>query len=102
MVTIVQERVGVLETKVATLDEKIDDLKTDVREVHNVLDRNKNEIKDQLKTMYDASCSQHAALNNKIEAIEKLKDKWTYIAFGGMTVVGFASGHMDKILKIFA
>ena len=33
MATIVQERVGILETKVATLDEKIDDLKTNVREI---------------------------------------------------------------------
>jgi chromosome segregation ATPase len=102
MVTIVQERVGVLETKVATLNEKLDDLKTDVKEVHEVLDRNKDEIKDQLKTMYDASCSQHAALNTKIEAIEKVKDKWTYIAMGAIGVIGFLSGHMDKVMKFFA
>lgn len=101
MATIVQERVGILETKVATLDEKIDDLKTNVREMHDCLDRTRDEITDQLKTMYDASCSQHEALNNKIEALEKLKDKWAYISMGAITVIGFASGHMDKITKIF-
>ena len=102
MATIVQERVGILETKVATLDEKIDDLKTNVKEMHDCLDRTRDEIKDQLKTMYDASCSQHEALNNKIESLEKLKDKWTYIEIGAIAVVGFASGHMDKILTLFA
>jgi uncharacterized coiled-coil protein SlyX len=102
MATIVQERVGILETKVATLDEKIDDLKTNVKEMHDCLDRTRDEIKDQLKIMYDASCSQHEALNNKIESLEKLKDKWTYISMGAIAVVGFASGHMDKISKIFA
>ena len=56
----VSERVSVLETKVDNFSEKLDEVKEDVKESHT-------DIKSQLKTMYDASCSQHAELATKIK-----------------------------------
>jgi hypothetical protein len=91
---VLQERVGVLETKVDGLNEKIDDIKSDVKANHK-------DIKDQLETMYEASCTQHAELGKKMKELEGFKDKWTYVAFGGLAVAGWASGHMDAIIKIF-
>jgi uncharacterized coiled-coil protein SlyX len=96
-----QERIGVLETKVEGLNEKIDDLKADVKEMHDCLDKTRDDLSAKLDKMYDASCEQHAALNNKIESIEKFKDKWTYMAWGGLAVVGFLAGHIDKIQTLF-
>ena len=96
-----QERVGVLETRVTGIDEKIDDLKTDVKEMHDCLDRTRDDLSAKLDKMYDASCSQHAELNRKIEQMEKLKDKWTYMAWGGLAVIGFLAGHIDKIQALF-
>jgi hypothetical protein len=76
------ERVSVLETKVDIFSEKLDEVKVDVKESHL-------EIKQQLETMYDASCTQHAELATKIKALEGIKNKWTmYI----MILLAFGAG----------
>ena len=96
-----QERIGVLETKVEGINEKIDNLKSDVKEMHDCLDKTRDDLSAKLDKMYKASCEQHADLNRKIERMEKFKDKWTYMAWGGLAVVGFLAGHIDKIASIF-
>ena len=96
-----QERIGVLETKVEGLNEKIDNLKADVKEMHDCLDKTRDDLSAKLDKMYEASCEQHADLNRKIERMEKFKDKWTYMAWGGLAVVGFLAGHIDKIQTLF-
>ena len=96
-----QERIGVLETRVEGINEKMDTLKADVKEMHDCLDKTREDLSAKLDKMYEASCDQHASLNTKIETIEKFKDKWTYAAWGGLAVVGFLAGHIDKIQAIF-
>ena len=86
----VAERVSVLETKVDNFGEKLDEVKVDVKESHS-------DIKEQLKTMYDASCTQHAELATKIKDLEGFKMKWTYMVLGGVAVLGWVSGHIDSI-----
>lgn len=97
------ERVSVLEIKVETIEEKIDDLKGDVKEMHDCLDRTRDGILEQLTAMHNTSCAQHTELAGKIEALEKVKSKWTMyvmvlLAFGAGT--GWA-GHLNlpMILK---
>ena len=92
----VAERVSVLVTKVDNFGEKLDEVKSDVKESHL-------EIKQQLATMYDASCTQHAELASKITDLEKFKNKGTMyimilLAFGAGT--GWV-GHLNlpAILK---
>jgi hypothetical protein len=86
----VSERVSVLETKVDNFGEKLDEVKVDVKESHT-------DIKEQLKTMYDASCSQHAELASKIKDLEGFKMKWSYMILGGLAVLGWVSGHIEQI-----
>jgi hypothetical protein len=43
------ERLGIVETKVSNLDEKLDDLKIDVKDVHDCLDRTRDEISNQFR-----------------------------------------------------
>jgi hypothetical protein len=86
----VSERVSVLETKVDNFGEKLDEVKIDVKESHS-------DIKEQLKTMYDASCSQHAELASKIKDLEGFKMKWSYMILGGIAVMGWVTGHIEQI-----
>jgi|688.fasta_scaffold418730_3 hypothetical protein len=101
----VAERVSVVEVKITNLDEKIDDIKTDV----NGLGVG---INHRLDTMYDASCAQHAELaksiktthqelDSKITELQQFKQKWMYMILGGIAVLGFVSGHFDTIVKVF-
>ena len=98
------ERLGIVETKVQNLDEKLDDLKVDVKEMHDCLDKTRNGLTDKLNEMYDASCSQHSSLAKEISALKSQRDKWVWSVAGGLVVLSWASAHADtlgKILKIF-
>ena len=98
----VGERVSVLETQVINIDEKIDDLKVDVKELDHKIVNHTETLKTQLSTMYTASCEQHAELAKKIGAIEKFKNQWMYMIIGGSVVGGWILGHLsifENILK---
>ncbi len=95
------ERLGIVETKVHTLDEKLDDLKIDVKDVHDCLDKTRDDLTEQLKTMYDASCTQHSALAKEINALKSQRDKWVWLSAGALAAFGWVSGHMEIITKIF-
>jgi predicted nuclease with TOPRIM domain len=97
----VAERVSVVEVQVTNLDEKLDDIKVDVKEMHDCLDRTGNDLKDTLKEMHTESCRQHNELAGKIGELEKFKAKWTYMIAGAIAVVGFASGHVSALTKLF-
>jgi predicted nucleic acid-binding Zn-ribbon protein len=84
------ERIAVVETQVRNLDEKIDDLQVEVKSSHS-------DIKKQLTSMYDASCTQHAELATKIKDLEGFRMKWTYLVLGGLAVLGWVSGHIDAL-----
>ncbi len=100
MATVV-ERVGVLETKVQHVDEKIDDLKTDVKEMHDCLDRTRDLLDTKLDSMlveykinrdkfyahadelHKENKQEHAELAGKITELEKQKHKLTlYVMLG--------------------
>lgn len=98
------ERIGVVETKVQNLDEKIDELKIDVKEMHDCLDKTRDTLTEKLNEMYNASCDQHSALAKEISALKSQRDKWVWTVAGGLVVLSWASAHADslgKILKIF-
>jgi len=95
------ERLGIVETKVHTLDEKLDDLKIDVKDVHDCLDKTRDDLTEQLKTMYDASCTQHSALAKEINALKSQRDKWVWLSAGALAAFGWVSGHMEIFTKIF-
>ena len=83
------ERVSVLETKVENVNEKLVDLKNDVKEMHDCLDNTRDLLAEKLKEMSDESTRQHDELAGKIGSLEKLKNKATMYA---MAALAFAAG----------
>ena len=121
--TLLPERVGIVETKVEHLNEKMDDLKVDVKEMHDCLDQTRDVVMTQLDKMTneyrsnaekyyehanhlnEVQSAQHTELAGKISELEKIKSKWTMYAMVGLA---FAAGagwintiNFPHILKFF-
>lgn len=94
------ERLGVVETKVENLNEKLDDLKVDVKEMHDCLDKTRDGLTEKLNEMYDASCTQHSQLAKEISALKNQRDKWIWTSAGIVAAIGWASGHADILLRL--
>jgi chromosome segregation ATPase len=92
------ERIGIVETKVENLSEKMDDLKVDVKDMHDCLDKTRDSLVEKLDEMYSASCDQHAELAKKISNLEQIRQKMVWMVAGGVAFAGILSGHMDKAL----
>jgi flagellar hook-associated protein FlgK len=92
------ERIGIVETKVENLNEKMDDLKVDVKDMHDCLDKTRDSLVEKLNEMYTASCDQHAELAKKIGNLEQIRQKMVWMVAGGVAFAGILSGHMDKVL----
>ena len=103
--TALPERVAIVETKVDQIEEKLDDLKVGVKEMHDCLDNTRDLLADQLKIMSESSDAQHKDLYQKINELERAKNKYTTYAMVGLT---FAAGtgwinavNFPHILKFF-
>lgn len=113
-----QERVSVLETKVEVIDEKLDELKVDVKDMHDCLDKTRDTLYEKLDHMLDEyrdnrdnfyahanklhkeQSDQHNLLAGKITELEKFKAKWTYLVLGGTAVIGWITAYWDTVIKI--
>jgi uncharacterized coiled-coil DUF342 family protein len=109
------ERLSVVETKVHHVDEKLDELKTDVKDMHDCLDNTRDLLAGKLEKMqeeYRANSGKffehsdklhaedvesHKKLSSRIGELEQLKNKWMYMILGGAAVLGWVTGHIDKI-----
>ena len=120
---VLPERVSVLETQVENINEKLVDLKIDVKEMHDCLDQTRDAVMAQLDKMTDEyrsnaekyyehanhlngiQSTQHNELADKISELEKVKNKWTMYAMVGMAFIagtGWFSGHtvnLPQLLK---
>jgi len=114
------ERVGILEIKVENINEKIGEVKEDIKDMHDCLDRTRDTVMEELKTMQSAywqnadkyyqhaedlnaqQSAQHAELAGKIKELQLLKDKWVKYAIGALA---FAAGagwiHAMNLQTIF-
>lgn len=110
------ERLSVVETKVQHMDSKLDELKIDVKDMHDCLDKTRDGLNERLDEMieeYRANRSkfyehadslhkdeqkEHKELRDKITELQQFKQKWVYMFMGGVAVIGWLSGHLDTIL----
>ena len=83
------ERVAVVEIKVEAINEKLLDIKSDVKDMHDCLDNTRDLLSSKLKEMSEESNSQHEELAAKINDLERVKNKYTMYA---MAALAFAAG----------
>lgn len=90
------ERIAVVETKVANLDEKIDHLQCDIRDNHQ-------SIIDTLTVMREESTRQHNELAGKVKDLEGFKNKWVRWGMAGLAFMAGAgwigNANLPTILK---
>ena len=104
---VLPERVSVLETQVENINEKLVDLKSDVKEMHDCLDNTRDLLADKLEKMQEEyrtnstkffehadrlhaeDVATHNKLGSRIDELEKVKNKYTTYA---MVALAFAAG----------
>ena len=120
---VLPERISVLETQVENINEKLVDLKADVKEMHDCLDNTRDLLADKLEKMQEEyrlnsgkyfehadklhaeDVETHNKLASRIGELEKIKSKWTMYAMAAMAFIagtGWLSGHsvnLPHILK---
>ena len=108
------ERVGIVETRVEHLNEKVDDIKVDIKDLHDCLDNTRDTVLAQLDVMTgeyrtnakayyehanhlnEIQTAQHNELAGKIGELEKFKQKWMmYVMI--LLAFGAGTGWFDKL-----
>ena len=79
-----ETEIAVLQVQFKNLDEKIDDLKSEVKDLHDCLDRNMDETKVILKEFQEANNKSHDELVEKFASLEKIK----WMLMGAAAVLG--------------
>lgn len=108
------ERVGIVETRVEHLNEKVDDIKVDIKDMHDCLDNTRDTVIAQLNVMTDEyrsnaakyyehantlnaqQSAQHEELAGKIGELEKFKQKWMLYVMV-LLAFGAGTGWFDKL-----
>jgi len=91
------ERVATLEIKVDNICDKISELKIDVKEMHDCLDKTREDLIAELKIMNQLNTEQHEKLAEKVGDLEKFKTKGTYLIMGAVAALGWAVGHTSAL-----
>ena len=115
------ERVAIVEIKIINIEEKIDALKADVKEMHDCLDNTRDLLADKLEKMQEEyrknatkyfdhadklhaeDVASHEKMGSRIDALERVKNKWQQyvmilLAFGAGT--GWLSGHSVNVSQL--
>jgi len=79
-----ETEIAVLQVQFGNLNEKIDDLKVEVKDLHDCLDRNMEETKLILKEFQEANDKSHDELVEKFASLEKIK----WMLMGAAAVLG--------------
>ena len=79
-----ETEIAVLQFQVKSLEEKIGELKVDLKALHDAIESNAEETRNMLKAMREQDVKEHGELANKISALEK----WRWMLMGAGIVIG--------------
>jgi predicted transcriptional regulator len=88
--------VAVLQVQVQNIEDKVGEIKEDVKDLRRTIEDHAEENQKTLKEMKEASASAHKGMNDKINTLEK----WRWMMMGAGIVLG-ALGHnaLGSLLK---
>ena len=79
-----ETEVAILQVQVKNIEEKVGEIKDDVKGLQDSLEKHSKEHTDMIQTMQAASANAHKALSEKITALEK----WRWMMMGAGIVIG--------------
>lgn len=89
-----ETEIAVLQVQVKNIEEKVGEIKEDLKSVHECLDRNSEEMKQMIKELQESDTKAHASLAQKVSALEK----WRWMMMGAGIVIG--SLGFDTVAKL--
>lgn len=88
--------IAVLQVQVQTIEEKVGEIKTDVKEMQRSINDHAEETQKTLKAMAEISANAHKEMSNKISSLEK----WRWMMMGAGVVIGsLGFDTLGKLLK---
>ena len=79
-----ETEIAVLQIQVKTLEEKIGELKVDLKLLHDAIEANADETRRMLKSMREQDVKEHSELAGKISVLEK----WRWMMMGAGIIIG--------------
>ena len=79
-----ETEIAVLQVQVKNIEDKIGEIRQDLKSIRDALDENAEETRQMLKTMREQDVKEHTELANKVSALEK----WRWMLMGAGIVIG--------------
>ena len=79
-----ETEIAVLQIQVKNLEEKIGELKVDLKALHDAIEANADETRRMLKSMREQDVKEHSELASKISVLEK----WRWMMMGAGIIIG--------------
>ena len=92
----INSRVAVLETQVTSMDKKLDELRSDVKDMHDCLDKTRDLIVSEIQLLKQEERASHISLNTRIGTLEQ----WRWYVLGIAATVGYLVSHSDLVKSI--
>lgn len=88
--------IAVLQVQVGNVEEKVAEIKVDLKELHDCVDRHAESYQALIKEYHGQNVAEHKSLSNKISVLEK----WRWMIMGAGIVLGsLGFDTISKLLK---
>lgn len=79
-----ETEIAVLQVQVKNIEEKIGEIKVDLKAMHDSIESNADETRQMLKNMRELDLKEHGELAGKISTLEK----WRWMMMGAGVILG--------------
>jgi adenylosuccinate lyase len=92
----INSRVAVLETQVTSMDKKLDELRVDIKDMHDCLDKTRDLIVSEIQLLKQEEHLAHNQLNTRLTTLEQ----WRWYVLGVAAAVGYIVSHLDLVKSL--